>query len=195
MRASTLARSPHLVTGALLCRSRLPTSLSTTRISVMNIHPPRAAARLKVEAVPLGTFLTVQVTAVGYVLTALCQNGFHHAANGLTNGYQNKTSSGISAKFPIMLVYRTSRVRCYRTTKSNQVRSRSIRSELADRIDCAQLDPCPYGVCAAMWYYFNTPTSLMIEYANQLSGDCLDPPTSNVQQMAGSTSDPMLINL
>lgn len=29
----------------------------------MKTHPLRAAARLKVEAVPLGTFMTVQVTA------------------------------------------------------------------------------------------------------------------------------------
>lgn len=73
----------------------------------MKTHPLRAAARLKVEAVLLGTNFTVHVTAVRFVVTARCQNGFHHAANDLTKGYQNKTSSGMSAKFPIMLVYRT----------------------------------------------------------------------------------------
>ena len=52
-----------------------------------------------------------------------------------------------------------------------------------------------YGVCAASWYYFNTPPWFMSEYnANQLSGDSLYPHTSNGKQTAGSTSGPMLIS-
>lgn len=101
----------------------------------MKTHPLRAAARSKVEAVPLGTNSTVQVTAVRFVVTARCQNGFHRAANGLKNGYQNKASSGISAKFPIMLVYRTSHGRCYRLPKPSQIALQQFRtSELRHEV-------------------------------------------------------------
>ncbi|MCS4257988.1 membrane peptidoglycan carboxypeptidase [Rhodococcus erythropolis] len=62
-------------------------------------------------------------------------------------------------------------------------------------LNYAQFGPGLYGVCAASWYYFNTPPWFMSEYnANQLSGVLPRPAYTNVQQTAGSTLDPMLIS-